>query len=158
VPSSRFPLRINVGFLINQDIGTYRDIHFEIPTLRLDTQDDQEFLDFKGVTRVGRTTQGILAQGDFGAQITAECVRCLAEFVQPLHTEFDELFAFRTKAMTESGLLMPDDGNIDLGPIVREYLLLEVPINPLCRPDCKGLCMECGANLNEGTCEHGLPQ
>jgi len=37
---------------------------------------------------------------------------------------------------------------------VREFMLLEVPISPLCRPDCKGLCLECGNNLNENTCDH----
>ena len=42
----------------------------------------------------------------------------------------------------------------DLGPVVREYLLLEMPISPQCKADCKGLCDVCGANLNLGTCEH----
>jgi uncharacterized protein len=51
--------------------------------------------------------------------------------------------------MDESGLVVPEDGNIDLEPIVYEYLLLEIPINPVCREDCKGLCDICGENLNE---------
>lgn len=51
---------------------------------------------------------------------------------------------------------IPEDGNIDFGPILREYLLLEMPIKPLCKPDCKGLCTVCGENLNLTTCEHQL--
>ena len=149
--ASRFPLRINVGFLINQPIGTYRDISFEFSQLRLS---DLELSDIKGVSRVSRTPQGLLVQGDFTARVTCECVRCLDEFSQPLNAVFDELFAFRYKGVTESGLVLPEDGNIDLDPLVREYMLLEVPISPLCRPDCKGLCVQCGANLNEGLCEH----
>jgi uncharacterized protein len=64
------------------------------------------------------------------------------------------MFAYKAFDFTESGLLVPEDGNIDLGPIVREYLMLEYPLKPLCKPDCQGLCTVCGENLNLGTCEH----
>jgi uncharacterized protein len=50
--------------------------------------------------------------------------------------------------------LVPDDAHIDLQPLVREFALLEFPIKPLCREDCKGLCTECGQNLNEKDCGH----
>jgi uncharacterized metal-binding protein YceD (DUF177 family) len=62
--------------------------------------------------------------------------------------------AFKKENITESGLLMPEDAQIDLQPLVREYAILEFPINPLCRKDCQGLCMECGQNLNEKDCGH----
>jgi uncharacterized protein len=45
-----------------------------------------------------------------------------------------------------------EDGMIDLAPLVRELSLLALPIKVLCRPDCQGLCQECGANLNLGDC------
>ena len=151
VTTLKYPLRVNVGFLIHQTIGTSRDVQFEFPQLQLN---DLGLSQFKGVARFSRTPQGILAQGDFEGQTTVECVRCLTEFLQPLHTTFSELFAFHNKALTDSGLILPEDGNIDLGPLAREYLLLEVPIRPLCREDCRGLCMECGADLNQGLCEH----
>jgi uncharacterized protein len=98
-----------------------------------------------------------------------ECVRCLVEFHQPLHTQFSELYLFNTPhstgdlqvksgaqvhASSEMGVIVPEDGNIDLAPLVREYILLEIPIRPLCRPDCKGLCILCGADLNTDPCEH----
>lgn len=76
-------------------------------------------------------------------------MRCLTSFDQPLRTTFSELYAFDTRSTDESGLVIPEDGNIDLEPIVYEYLLLEVPISPVCREDCKGLCVLCGSNLNE---------
>ncbi len=41
---------------------------------------------------------------------------------------------------------------IDLGPDIRQELLIEFPVNPLCRPECKGLCRSCGHNLNESVC------
>lgn len=151
-PHSRQPLRINVGFLINQPIGTSRDIHFDFPELRLPP--DLDLKEFKGLVRITRTPQGLLVQGDFDSRINSECVRCLTEFLQPLAVKFSELYAFKFKSVTESNLILPEDGNINLSPLVREYLLLEVPIRPLCKPDCLGLCTVCGADLNEGPCEH----
>ncbi len=149
---ARYPLRINVGFLIHQPIGTSRDIHFDFPELHFSP--DLDVSHFVGMVRISRTPQGLLVQGAFEAGIQAECVRCLTPFIQPLKIDFSELYAFNYKSISESGLLVPYDGNINLSPLVREYLLLEVPISPLCQPDCKGLCVICGADLNRGLCEH----
>jgi uncharacterized protein len=147
----RYPLKVNVGFLINQQIGARRDIHFEFPEIQLS---DLEMTDFEGTARFSRTPQGILVQGTFNARLTAECVRCLTEFQQALHMNFNELYAFKYKGISESGLVLPEDGTMDLAPLVREYLLLEVPFSPVCRPDCLGLCIICGADLNVEPCEH----
>lgn len=148
----RYPLRFNVGFLLNQPIGTSRDIHFEYPEVTLEP--DLKMTEFSGVARIGRTPQGILVQGKFQGNAPAECVRCLSGFEQPLHAAFDELYAFDKRSVTESGLILPEDANIDLEPLVRDYLLIEVPISPICKPDCKGLCPICGQNLNEEPADH----
>jgi uncharacterized protein len=78
----------------------------------------------------------------------------LSPFPQPLEIDFTELYAFSQRFATESELILPEDGHIDLEPLVREYMLLEIPISPLCKPDCKGLCPICGGNLNEEICNH----
>lgn len=152
VNQPRNPLRFNVGFLINQPAGASRDIHFEFPELLL--KPDFVIRDVRGVVRLGKTPQGILVQADFNVTTTAECVRCLTEIDQPLHTDFKELFAFSSRSVSESELILPEDGNIDLEPLLREYLLVEVPISPLCREDCMGLCPVCGEDLNQRVCEH----
>jgi len=146
----RNPLKFNAGFLLNFPIGASRDIHFEYPEIFL--QPDFRLSDFAGVAKASRTPQGILIQGEFQGCALAECVRCLSEFKQPLHTTFDELYAFDQRSITESGLILPEDGNIDLEPLVREYLLIEMPISPVCKNNCLGLCPVCGQNLN------GLPK
>lgn len=95
-----------------------------------------------------------MVEGTFKATLPLECVRCLEPYIQSLQIEFVEMYAYKTFDFTESGLYVPEDGNIDLGPVVREYLVLEYPLKPLCKPDCLGLCTICGENLNLGTCEH----
>jgi len=152
----RYPFKINVGFLLNQPIGASRDIHFDYPEVLL--KPDLQLSSFKGAVRVGRTPQGIFVQGEFRGKTPAECVRCLTEFRQTLHATFEELYAFDKRSITESGLILPEDANVDLEPIIREYLLIEMPISPICRPDCKGLCPVCGADLNEESGEHFHPE
>jgi uncharacterized protein len=148
----RRPLRLNVGFLINVTIGTSRDFNFEYETMCLG--DDFNVRDFTGVARFSRTPQGLLLQGEFSAGAELECVRCLENYSQDLKWSVTDLYAFDRRNMTESGLLVPEDGQIDLEPLLREYALLEIPISPLHSPDCKGLCPVCGENLNKTDCGH----
>jgi uncharacterized protein len=146
------PLRLNVGFVVAQSAGFSRDFPFDIP--QISVPPDLRLNSLNGLVRATRTPQGILLQADFHTQIDLECVRCLTDFQQTLAFNFTELYAFSQRYVTDSGLLMPDTGIIDLSPVIREYVLLEIPISPLCRPDCKGLCPICGNNLNESTCFH----
>lgn len=95
-------------------------------------------------------------QGQFQGETPAECVRCLTDFQQPLHASFSELYAFNERSVTESELILPEDGTLNLEDLVREYLLIELPITPMCTPDCKGLCPICGQNLNEEMHEHDI--
>ena len=152
----RHALRINVGFLLNAPYGYNRDIHFDFPKIKF--EDDLVLTKFSGIARVSRTPQGIVVESEFQGQVEAVCARCLRIFDLVLKTEFSDLYAFDTRSTTESDLILPDDANIDLEPLVREYLLIEDPISPLCRPDCKGLCTECGEDLNVVTCEHVTQQ
>ena len=82
------------------------------------------------------------------------CVRCLNEFEYGLNWNLTELYAFNKKSVSESGLILPESAHIDLQPLIREYALLEIPIKPLCRPTCKGLCSVCGQDLNIADCGH----
>ncbi|HEY2981508.1 MAG TPA: DUF177 domain-containing protein [Anaerolineales bacterium] len=148
----RKPLRINVGFLVNQEVGYSHEFPFEFKKIQV--SDDLSLRDFSGLATMGRTPQGLLVQGEFSGETTLQCVRCLTDYEHRLRWDLTELYAFKTKSVTDSGLIVPEDAQIDLAPLMREYALLEVPINPLCRPDCKGLCPVCGENRNDVDCGH----
>lgn len=149
---SRQSLRLNVGFLIHQSVGSSRDFYFDLPSLSLEP--DLNLQDINGSARITRTPQGLLVQVKLAATLQAECVRCLTDSYQQLNTDFTELYAFSLKTASESELILPEDGYIDLGPLVREYMLLEIPINPLCQPDCQGICAVCGEAQGEKVHHH----
>lgn len=146
------PLRLNIGFIVAQSAGFSRDFSIELPQVHLPP--DLDLTDLAGTTRITRTPQGLLLQVDMRGSLTIECVRCLDPFLFTLHSNFTELYAFSPRFMTDSGLLVPDDGQIDLTPVLRDYMYVELPLNPLCQPDCKGLCPVCGENQNVNPCNH----
>ena len=153
MPNTKKPFRINVGFIAHEEIGRSHDFPFELDKVSLG--DDLELRLVEGIVNISRTPQGLFLQADFSAETTLECVRCLTDFEYELDWSFTELYAFDKRSETESELILPDDGYLELGALIREFALLEIPISPICRPDCQGLCTECGQNLNERDCGHG---
>lgn len=152
----RKPFRLNVGFIVHEEVGYSHKFPLEFRKAILG--DDLTLERFEGTVTIDRTQQGLVVQGEFSGNTTLECVRCLKEFEYSLKWTMLELYAFTKKDMSESGLLMPESSQIDLAPLLREYALLEVPIKALCKPDCKGLCPECGQDLNVRDCGHRLPE
>lgn len=152
MPSSKKPFRFNVGFIIHEEIGYNHDFPFAFDKITFG--DDLELRNFEGIINVGKTPQGLIVQGDFSAETTLNCVRCLTDFNYELDWSFTELYAFDKRSETDSGLIIPDDAHIDAADLLREYALLEIPISPICKENCQGLCIECGQNLNEKDCGH----
>ncbi len=150
--NSQHVLRLNVGFLLNKNTGYSRNFEFDEPAVRLG--DDLDLTDLRGAIQLTRTGEGLYAHGSLEASTTLDCVRCLTPYQQTLKLELDDLFAFPPDRESDPLLSIPENGILDLNPIVREYFLLDIPIQPLCRKDCKGLCPVCGESLNESDCNH----
>ncbi len=148
----RHPLRLNVGFLLHEGVGYSRKFEFDLPSVQV--ADDLDVVGFRGHLRLTRTGQGLYGQGRLQASTQIECVRCLTDFSQALATKIDDLFVYPPGQATDPLLAVPETGILDLNPLLREYFLLDVPLQPVCRRDCKGLCPECGNNLNESSCTH----
>ena len=116
--------------------------------------EDFSLRDFTGTANFSRLPQGLYLQADFQGKLDLECVHCLNLSEHNLSIKFTELYAFDDRSVSDSGLLVPENGNINLEQVLRDYAMLEIPISPKCKPDCKGLCPECGQNLNEKDCGH----
>lgn len=142
-------LKINVGFLLADGPAHNQDSEFDLPTVRV--ADDLTVTYVRGPIRLSRTHEGILVQADLHVGVPAECSRCLEPMVHDAHLKIEELFAFHSEVDSEFSI--GDDAILDLAPLLRAEAFIETSRGILCRPDCKGLCPECGVNLNEETCD-----
>ncbi|MEA3339352.1 MAG: DUF177 domain-containing protein [Chloroflexota bacterium] len=107
----------------------------------------------RGTVQVIRVQDGLLVQGALESQLRLECVRCLAPFVLPITLQLEEIFRLAgISPKPEMLYAVSDSGWLDLTPLLREQGWLNIPMKPLCSADCKGLCSQCGANLNLESC------
>ncbi len=106
--------------------------------------------------------EGILATGILTAHVVGPCDRCLSDAEFDVSGEVDEYYLFEEPEDTGGGddedeidfSLVSADSTIDLSGALLSALVMETPFVVLCRPDCRGLCPVCGANLNEEGCGH----
>lgn len=150
--NSRYPLSLNVGFILHQSSGYFRDFEFNQSALKFDQ--DFNIEQFEGTLRLVRSTEGILAQGDFQATTRIACMRCLEDYNQSIEINIQELYSYPAGPEADPILSIPETGILDLTPTIREAMLVAIPIRPLCNLDCRGLCQVCGNNLNHTSCQH----
>lgn len=98
--------------------------------------------------RLESVVEGVLVTGIANVSVVGECVRCLGEIEDQLEIDIQELFVYPGSEATEEEASRLEGDLIDLEPLLRDGVVLELPFQPLCREDCQGLCTECGANLN----------
>jgi uncharacterized protein len=98
---------------------------------------------------------GVEVSGTVAGPWHGECRRCLAAVGGELRCEVRELYLFDSAASEDTYQLSGDQ--LDLEPMVRDALALDLPVAPLCRPDCRGLCPACGADLNSTQCSCSPP-
>ena len=100
--------------------------------------------------RLESLTDGIIVDGRLGAPWADSCRRCLAPASGEVVCDVNELYQH---VVVDSDAFEIVGDQIDLARMIRENILLDAPIAPLCRADCAGLCPTCGIDLNAGTCD-----
>lgn len=104
--------------------------------------------------RFEEVSEGVLVTASVTAPLAGECARCLEQFISVTHVRFRELFAEPDDDCGEDGYVLVGD-YLDLEPALRDAVVLELPLSPLCAPDCPGLCSVCGVRLAEAGPGHG---
>ncbi len=114
--------------------------------------------------RLFRFGKKVLVEGSVKVSVSLACSRCLNEFSYPLDMSFREEYtpaedigAEGEQELTagELGTGFYSNDRIDIPDIVKEQVLLSLPMKPLCKSECKGMCAGCGKDLNKGPCECG---
>ena len=98
--------------------------------------------------RLESVVDGVLVSGTVGVTVAGECGRCLEPIEQELVIDVQELYLYPGTDSDDAEASRLQGELIDLEPLVRDEVVLELPFMPLCREDCAGLCPTCGANLN----------
>jgi len=145
-------LKLNVGFLLSSGPAHSHDSALDLPVVRV--SDDLMLKYIRGPLRLSRTKEGLLVQARLQAAVDSECFRCLDPIEQDITVDLEELYTFHFNATTE--FRINDDGILDLAPLLRAEVLISLSQRALCRPDCAGLCPECGVNWNHETCTCNL--
>jgi len=114
--------------------------------------DDISVAFLRGRLQFTRVQGGILVEGRIETQADVECVRCLESFPLDIALDLEEIIGLGGRPRPDIVYSVTEEGWFDAVPLVREQAWVAIPIKPLCRPDCRGLCPECGANLNRGDC------
>ncbi len=117
--------------------------------------------------RLESVMEGVLVTGTARAMAKGECVRCLEPLELALEADFQEMFSYpdadeRGRAIAEPDAdaeddedrLFIEDGLFDLEPVLRDAVVLALPMQPVCQEDCPGLCVECGARLADDPDHH----
>jgi uncharacterized protein len=155
-----YSMIFNVAQLMKSPVGTSfsSDIHEE--DIQLD-EDVKVIGPIDGHVRMRRVDQGLLVDGWVDLTIELTCARCLKQFEQPMHVPFEERFYPTVDVIT--GVSLPsieeedvfpinEHHEVDLTEAIRQAVILSIPMMPLCKEDCAGLCSQCGHDLNLGPC------
>ena len=152
-------MQLSVSQLLQAPVGTTRD--YQVNEIVDFTGDGNGRL-VQGEIKLLRTHRSILVKGALRIEVELTCSRCLSLFNSPVSLNIEEEYTPTVDVV--SGAPLPPseepgsftiDGHhiLDSTEAIRQYTLLAIPIKPLCRKDCAGLCQNCGHNLNRGPCD-----
>ena len=154
-------LSYNVATLLRSAPGTER--RYPVENLEMEIAEDMRLAQpIEGEVRLSRTGRSILARAHLTTAIEGYCSRCLTTITAPLEVDIEEEVLPSididsglpvNPADEPDALRLDDHHELDLGEPIREAISLAEPISMLCRPDCRGLCLVCGVDLNTVT-EH----
>jgi uncharacterized protein len=145
-------IRINVAQQLREPVGAIR-------VYRVSETDETNECKVEGELKLVRTDKGILVIGDLATVKKLTCSRCLEIFEHPLSLSLSEEYVSQldisddTLLPVSEGLFTVDHTcEICVDDALDQYATMLLPMKPLCKPDCKGLCTRCGFNLNSGDC------
>ena len=108
--------------------------------------------------RLEAVMEGVLVTGEADVPLVGSCARCLEPVEDSLELDLQELFAYEgstTEATSEEDEVRLVEGDrIDLEPMVRDAVVLALPLSPVCSEDCRGLCVDCGQRLDDLPADH----
>jgi len=152
-------MHYNLAQLLKEPTGSTRD--YEVDESFTGPEDGSDRA--QGWVKVIRTHHGVLVRAKLDLRVKLSCSRCISQFEYGSELTMEEECFATIDPETGRKVDPPEEADgvahldaqhgLDMSEFVRQYAITEVPIKPLCRDKCLGLCTECGANLNEEKCK-----
>ncbi|MEN9505640.1 MAG: hypothetical protein RI958_1566 [Actinomycetota bacterium] len=144
------PLRVTVADLLRRP-GSERQVHVTLTPAELGVTDERFDSDepVEVDLRLESLTDGVVVAGQVGAIWHGICRRCAEPATGRMQCSVRELYQL---TVTDPDAFLLEGDQLDLEPMVREVIVLDAPVSPLCRDECAGLCQQCGADLNVTSC------
>jgi uncharacterized protein len=139
-------------------------VHVNLEPVQVTSENIQGPVMFSG--KIERVQKGFIVKGHFSGAWVMSCARCLETITIPATDTFrifmsprfndakGKLFNLAMEDLDESELVGDE---IDMEAVLREQMILQLPMKPICFPDCRGLCPQCGQNLNKKECNCSTP-
>jgi uncharacterized protein len=136
---------------LGRQAGAAREDSRTIPapgSLRVELAEVPAGADVELSVRLEAVTEGVLVTGTATASVAGECARCLEPLTSSVEASFQELYHYEPgEAADDEDELLLEGDLLDLEPVLRDAVVLALPLAPLCTEDCSGLCAECGVRL-----------
>ena len=152
-------MQFNVAHLLKGTVGTSQ-IHNLDATFK--PLDETGTTHVQGLVQLMHVTDGVWVSGVLDSNAVCTCSRCLKDFSLALQLQLDETYVPVVDINTGAPVPLPDDADpdftiddhhtLDITEAVRQSVIVAIPMKPLCQPNCKGLCPECGADRNTVQC------
>ena len=150
-------MNFNVSMLMQEPSGAART--YEVDE-RVDLGGEPDAARVSGSVKLMRTDRGVWVSAGLDSDAPSQCGRCLKPFRQPIRMEIEEeylpcseLDVVRSADDPDAESPRIDEGQLlDMTTVIGQYVDLGVPMKPVCRSDCKGLCAHCGLDLNVSAC------
>ncbi|MGG7057540.1 YceD family protein [Clostridium nigeriense] len=128
------------------------NITYELAPLYFDGENIEAVEALKVVGNVISVGDVLTLKASIETKLKMHCSRCLETFIYPIDIDIEERFTNNKELQEDEEIIFVDSDSFDIANIVENVIISTLPIKRLCTDNCKGLCYQCGKNLNEGAC------
>lgn len=145
-------MKVQISDIVSgKDRNKKIEYKFEMPQFEFEGDVIKPVSSCSVVGRISADSDMLILTAEIKVDLEMICSRCLGTFIYPIDIDIEERFTTNSKSEDEEAVVVLDDV-LDITEVVETSIISTLPIKRVCKDDCKGLCQECGCNLNFNTC------
>ena len=145
-------MKVQISDIISgKDRNKKIDYKFQIPQFDFEGDKIKSAGSCEVVGMISSDSDILILNAEIKVDLEMICSRCLDTFIYPIDIDIEERFTTNSKSLEDEAIIVFDDV-LDITQIVETSIISTLPIKRVCKENCKGLCQECGCNLNSNTC------